>query len=98
MHKDNVIYKAEKLENPTGLRIREQLDILGNSHYVTKNNGRYLCYSANCKKTNSKFIYAAVCTHKKTGKKAKTLRNIMKHYIVRKVTKILVKGTVELSI
>lgn len=41
------------------------------------------------KKTNSKFIYTAVCTHKKTGKKAKTLRNIMKHYIVRKVPKIL---------
>ena len=31
MQKDDVIYKTEKLESPTHLRIREQLGVSGNS-------------------------------------------------------------------
>lgn len=53
-------------------------------------------YVTELTKTNNKqHICVRAHFHKKTGKRAKMLRNIMKHYTVKKLTKILVKGTVE---
>lgn len=71
MRKDNVIYKTEKLENPTRLRVKEQLGILGNSHYVRKNNERYLCYSANCKKEKKQIHLCSSLHSQKDWKKRK---------------------------
>ena len=74
MQKDDVIYKTEKLESPTHLRIREQLGVSGNSQAGKNNNGRCLHYSVNCiKQTKTKICLCSSLfsqTHtKKTGKK-----------------------------
>lgn len=68
--------------------------IVGNIRQFTMmeqiNNGSCLCYNVNCKKRSNLSM-----THS-AGNKAKTLKYYtMKHYTMRKVTKILVKGTVE---
>lgn len=86
MYKDSVIYKTEKLENPGILAIHTMEQITTEDAHVVVSTVRKKAYLS---------MPQFALTKRLERKKAKMLSDSMKHYIMRNVTKTLVKGTVE---